>query len=449
MRDSPLAVRMSSFLYRLERWVRTRVRFAYYHAVHRLPATAIRTWQDSRLQDLVRHAVRNVPIWATIFEGAGLRARSFRGLIDLPKIPATGKETFIGRIAEEYIDSSRNIFTRWKTTSGTSGKPFTFLPGRNASSGHFTDFACYRFLVWNGLPLRKIATTKVARIKIRAISSTYRAFIPVSDFQSDPEKVYRQLVEYGPTILDTYTSILLDLAKMAGSGTLPLLRVQYAVSFGEMLSPASRHFIEQNLGCRVYDRYGTEEMGVIGLECSQHNGFHIHSESVVIEVTDDSFVPLPPGSYGRILATDLLNYNMPLIRYDTGDHGILDTTPCACGLETPRIWIEGRYSASLSFASGRRIHHLEFDGALDGFMNAILQYQVAKKSEEEVEIRIVPDATFESGMRDKIKESIRELVGETVAVRILPVTSISRMPRGKSQIVVDETATEPTAPLSS
>lgn len=419
--------------------LRRRIRFAYFHTVHRLSERAIRRWQGARLRKLIRHAHKNVQLWRDLLGEAGLDIEELRGLDRLKDIPVTKKETFAGRPVEEYVDTSRHIFAKWKTTSGTSGKPFTFLPGYEATNSHLIDFACYRFLYWNGLPLGEFATTKVARIKIRSKSSTYRKFVPVANFQSDPEKVYRELAEYKPVILDAYASILIDLARMASWNILPILRIPYVVSFGEMLSPSSRHFIEKHLGCEVYNRYGTEEMGVIGLECAVHDGFHVHSESNIVEITDDSYTPVPAGQYGRIIATNLLNYNMPFIRYDTGDHGFMDSEVCPCGLKTPRIWVEGRYSAYLTFGAGRRIHHLEFDAALDGFMNTILQYQVAKKSETEVEIRIIPGMVFGPEARERVEKSIRTLVGDGITVSISAVPTLSRTTRGKSEIVVDET----------
>lgn len=40
----------------------------------------------------------------------------------------------------------------------------------------------------------------------------------------------------------------------------------------------------------------------------------------------DSDEPTEPGEAGRIVITDLFNYAFPMIRYDTGDLGILDNS---------------------------------------------------------------------------------------------------------------------------
>src|SRR6185503_16423776 len=184
------------------------------------------------------------------------------------------------------------------------------------------------------------------------------------------------------------------------------LQIPYIVTVGEMLSPAARRFLQEQFCGRVYDRYGAEEVGAVAVECSEHNGMHINVESVIVEVVDAQGLPVADGQKGKIIITDLLNFNMPFIRYDTRDTGIVRHDPCPCGLEVPRIWIEGRYSAFLTF-DGRAINHLEFDAALDGFMNVIVQYQVAKIADRRVEIRIVPGPSFNSSSKEDIKGKIR------------------------------------------
>jgi len=53
--------------------------------------------------------------------------------------------------------------------------------------------------------------------------------------------------------------------------------------------------------------------------------FTINWASYHLEILQwENDVPAPSGSLGRIVITDLFNYSMPLIRYDTGDIGAID-----------------------------------------------------------------------------------------------------------------------------
>jgi len=418
--------------------LKERIDFARFCITHKRSLSAIRRWQERRLRQLVRHAAHAVPLWKDVFAERGIDPDSINSIEDLARIPVTRKETFIGKMPEEYIDSTRPHNSFWYSTSGTSGTPFTFLMSEHALSPQYADFASLRFLWWRGYPLSRLATVNVARIKIRGPSLEHRLFVPVADFQTDPEGVFAELRSFRPDIVMGYPSILLDMARMlAHDPALFPERLRFALSFGEMLLPPARKIINEAFGTEVYDRYGCEEIGVIGIECAQHNGFHINSESVVVEVTDENFNPLPAGRNGKIVVTDLFNFGMPFIRYETGDTGIITNEACTCGLRSPRIWIEGRYSAYLTFG-GRRYHHLEFDGVLDRFMNSIVQYQVVKRSEDSVIVRIVAGPALDAGILADIRERMKELMGEGITIDTEQVSKIPRTPTGKSKIVVDE-----------
>ena len=205
----------------------------------------------------------------------------------------------------------------------------------------YIGFATFRFLLWNSGIKKNIATTRIARIKQKRFSSTFRLGIPFSDFQTNPKEVCSRLAEFKPEVLIAYPLVLFDLAKMLEDDkTLPPLTPRYILSSGGELTPSVRSFVSEQLGCAIYDQYVLEEIGVIGTECSIHDGFHINSESIIVEITDESGKPLSEGEYGKVVVTDLLNYNMPFIRYDTGDQGIITFKPCTCGIYTPRLWLK-------------------------------------------------------------------------------------------------------------
>jgi phenylacetate-CoA ligase len=164
----------------------------------------------------------------------------------------------------------------------------------------------------------------------------------------------------------------------------------------------------------------------------------VHCESLIVEIVDEHGAVLPEGSYGRVVVTDLFNSRMPFIRYDTGDHGTLSWQRCVCGQGAPRLWLEGRYSAFLML-NGRRIHHLEFDVALEIFMNSIIQFQVVKEARDKIVINIIPSTSFDEVLREKVMIRMHSLVGPNVHVAIKLVDAIPKTPRGKSQLVADMT----------
>lgn len=409
-----------------------------FHTVHLRSRARILKWQERHLRTMVQHALENVPIYRELYSHVGIDDASIETLDDIQRLPILNKQTFIGRSTDEYIDNSRPFWPVWESTSGTSGTPFTFLLGRNALTARYLDSICFRFLTWLQPWRMEFSRVKVARIKIRSRSLPYRLFIPVATYLSDPHEAVRSLAAFQPYVLESYASILLMLASVVESNPdLPKIRPGFIVSFGEILTPAAREQLRKVFGCDVYDRYGIEEMSVVACECREHNGQHVHSESIIAEVVDEQGRRVSEGEYGRIVLTDLTNTSMPFIRYETGDYGRMTWEQCPCGLKTPRVWFEGRYAAFIVI-TGKTIHHLEFDAALDTFMHVIRQYQIAKVSGSAIEIRITPGDQYMPHDERRILSAIRPLVGDEVQLELRIMDEIPVTPRGKCKILVDE-----------
>jgi len=418
--------------------IRQRIEEARLYTLHQRSLRTIQKWQAEKLRQLVAHVVETVPLYKTWYGDASISAASMRSIDDLSRLPILKKEMFLGRVVDECIDSTRELRGAWRTTSGTSGKPFTALGSDISTNSNYNDFTHYRFIWWKEGMLNNISSMRIASIKVRGNSYLNRLFIPVEEWMIDPVQVFSSLSEFDPYILSSYSSILIGLASYIRlRRPSQMLAPRYIVSFGESLSPLAHAFVSETLGCEVYDRYGTDELGSIAVECPQHNGMHINSESFIVEVVDELYMPCDLGINGRIIVTDLFNYNMPFIRYDTGDYGKLAVEPCACGLNTPRLFIGGRYSASLRFGK-RTVHHLEFDGAMDIFMNSVFQYQFIKIAEDSLRIDIVPGLAFSEKVAEDINERVHALVGPEVNIKIQRVAFIRPTPRGKSRIVMDK-----------
>jgi phenylacetate-CoA ligase len=102
--------------------------------------------------------------------------------------------------------------------------------------------------------------------------------------------------------------------------TLEEHNIKSIIGYGEALSKVTREKLKKVFNCKVVSLYSNQECGMIALECVENKEFHVNSASYHVEIlnmeTDD---PARVGEPGRIVVTDLFNYAMPLIRYDTGD----------------------------------------------------------------------------------------------------------------------------------
>jgi len=102
------------------------------------------------------------------------------------------------------------------------------------------------------------------------------------------------------------------------------------LSHAETLPADLRALAREIWDTRVIDSYACAEAGMMALQCPDHDHFHVQAETVIVEVLRDDGRACAPGEIGRVVVTDLVNFGMPLIRYELGDRAEAGA-PCACG----------------------------------------------------------------------------------------------------------------------
>ena len=125
--------------------------------------------------------------------------------------------------------------------------------------------------------------------------------------------------------------------------------------------------IESAWGCRVFDHYGTTEMGLGGgVECEAHAGYHLREADLLFEVVDpESGAPLPDGEYGDVVFTTLTREAMPLLRYRTGDRSRFGAADCPCGSRLRLLdKVRARLAERLRLGSGAVLDLAAVDEAL-------------------------------------------------------------------------------------
>jgi phenylacetate-CoA ligase len=94
------------------------------------------------------------------------------------------------------------------------------------------------------------------------------------------------------------------------------------------------------LRARTWDsdvrEYGIPECRGIAYECAAHTGHHVTAESYIVEVLKER-QPALPGEVGDVVITDLDSFQVPLIRYRTGDRAVAVEGVCGCRRGLRRI----------------------------------------------------------------------------------------------------------------
>ena len=124
------------------------------------------------------------------------------------------------------------------------------------------------------------------------------------------------------------------------------------------LTGPARARLEAAFGAPVHDEYRGSEFGWMAGECARRDGLHVLADARRIEVVREDGSPAEPGETGDLVITDLRNRVFDLIRYPTGDRGILRAAPCPCGRSLPMIEArQGRTIDVLHLPSGAALAH--------------------------------------------------------------------------------------------
>src|SRR6266851_3537680 len=85
--------------------------------------------------------------------------------------------------------------------------------------------------------------------------------------------------------------------------------------------PATRARIESAWGAHLFDHNGLTEVGPVGVECTENPaGIHILETHYLAEVIDpETTQPVPSGTLGELVLTNLGRSGSPVLRYRTGD----------------------------------------------------------------------------------------------------------------------------------
>jgi phenylacetate-CoA ligase len=245
-----------------------------------------------------------------------------------------------------------------------------------------------------------------------------------------------------PTCLEGYADALYELAVRVERDALPMRAPGTIVSSAGTLLPHMRETIERAFGARVFDRYGSREVGDIAAECDRHEGLHVFGETTIVELVDEDGREVGEGGEGEVLVTSLHNYTMPLIRYRIGDRAVRGTDRCSCGRPYPLLaGVAGRSESRLRSMDGGVVlpAFLRHVIGVEGNDGSIRKFQVVQEAADRITVVIVPYEGSEGralAREDDMRARIQQKMGEC-EVRFVLADHIDPTPTGKHLYVVN------------
>ncbi|MEE8577508.1 MAG: hypothetical protein V3T31_09660, partial [candidate division Zixibacteria bacterium] len=422
-----------------------------------LPPERLREMQWQRLRKILDHAYRNVPYYKEIFAILQASPEDFRSFDDFVKFPTLTKQTLQSRLNDMIATNIPKENLHRGVTSGSSGQPTYYVQDlagnriRKAAGRRLMKMAGYDiglrvFYFWRASPFTILGDKTVSNLEeaatnpsllVRLKRAAYERFgvdNPILRFdptmlnESQMVKVYQELRRFRPHMIVSYVSALYRLAQFLESENLVEVRPGSIVTSSETLYQHQRELIEKVFQCPVYNRYGLQETGVVGVECCERKGLHYNQEILHVEYVSTA------TESKQLVITDLINQGMPLLRYETGDSAQPVEGVCACGRGLERIGeIEGRIIELLPTRLGGHINGQLF--ATFHWIKGIRQYQVIQTKIDAFRIRIASDKSFMESDLTPMLDIIREKFGQDVEIEIDYADSISFTDGGKYKLV--------------
>lgn len=212
--------------------------------------------------------------------------------------------------------------------------------------------------------------------------------------------------------------------------------VKCAISGSDMLFDETRAVISDVFGnIPVISRYSNEENGVIGQDEGLNNVFAINEADYIVEILDDNGNHLPDGSLGRIVVTDLFNFAMPMIRYDTGDMGAVQIFDINGRKKKCICQFGGRRADVIYDTNGIPLSPHAPSNAMWDFPD-VTQFQLIQKDKNVYTLKLnVPDS-FDR--ENELKASLLKVLGGDALIQIEKVDEIPVLSSGKRRYIINE-----------
>ena len=236
------------------------------------------------------------------------------------------------------------------------------------------------------------------------------------------EEMWQTLRERRPYLVHGHPSTIYALAcyieQTYGSGN----AFEIFESSGELLEPYIRETIARALKCRVVNRYGLAEFGVVGYE--------LNAPAVGLQVLDsegwaESYafgkneLGEPDTAY-ELVFTGFRNKLMPLIRYRTGDQARVVTQPDGLYLTE----VTGRIHDLVPINGVPHPTHHIMD-ILDHRVGGIQEFQIDLRTQPP-KLRIVPETAADP---EQIRSKISDYWGQSFTLEFVGHDDFSRVGR--------------------
>jgi phenylacetate-CoA ligase len=424
--------------------------------------------QSERLRALVRYVYERVPFYRRRLDQLAVAPHSIRSLEDLPRLPFTRKSDLRDEYPFGLFAVPRGSVLRVHASSGTTGKP-TVVGYTREDVDLFAEVNARSLAMVGAEPGMMLHNAYGYGLFTGGLGLHYGAerlgmtVVPVSGGMTERQLLL--ITDFRPDVIACTPGYALTLAQeFASRGVAPEeVSLRFAVLGAEPWTEVMRTEIDRGLGVRAANVYGLSEVigpGVSGECIEERAGSHVNEDHFLPEIVDpDSGEPLPDGERGVLVFTTLTKKAMPVIRYWTGDLATLTSEPCPCGRTLVRMSAVTGRTDDMLIVRGVNVFPTQVEEVLGRSAELSSHYQLLVTREgtlDDVEVRTeVTDDFFRSvgtdllseevieadqalrSVREAVSHLIKETIGCTMKVTLVPPGALPRSEGGKLSRVVD------------
>lgn len=357
--------------------------------------------RESLVSETLRRASRSYEFYRGVIEEAGISIDRVHGTPDLLRLPVLTKDMVLAGIPrEQVLERFRGQLALVGFTSGSTGAPSPVFYSQE-------DLRIWESELAMALQSIGLTSSDVVQISIGqcgtgciallgAVRVLGAAAIPLDVSGSSGLSILEGILENEVSALLTYPAIARELCRVvrdSGKTHPRHATLHTIILMGEPWTEALRSEIREVLGADTFDIYGSTEAGMVGVECSHHQGLHVFEDRVLVEILDPiTHAPMPEGMEGEVVLTPYWKEGLPLVRYGTGDAAAFIPGTCDCGSALPRITrIRGR-CRDMVFVGSTKFYPSQLEALLaellDGSHNSQLRIESADSGRDRLTLTI-------------------------------------------------------------
>jgi phenylacetate-CoA ligase len=389
--------------------------------------------QNACLTRILKHAVETTRYYS--------RFKGIRSIEDFPIISkSTVRENFSDILSINYkVQGLHKV-----TTSGSTGAPLTVYQDKIKRARHQADniyfseiggyplgSRLYYLRVWNDHNRKNAVKRIMQNISMEDASNLSDKFFMDLIARINNDKSTKALLAFSSTC--EAMSYFVESHKHS----LPQ-NISAVFTMSETLPEGAKQALREALNCPVVSRYSNMENGFLAQQCMEENNeYHLNEASYYIELMHpdrDEYVSY--GELGRVIVTDLFNYAMPMIRYDTGDMAILQGESL-CG-RPGKVFsrVEGRKVDFIYNTQGNLLSPHVITNTMWKYSSEIRQFQFIQNGPDQYLIKLNCPETVFRRENELIKE-LQHYLGDSARIATEYVNDIPMLASGKRKKIVN------------